>query len=169
MQRYLIYTFCQLDSRYMLMFLSNISLELHYSHPCLEFKRTGYGGISVWYACLSSTEKLLCTENEKLFKMKARTTELTSYSGLLQPCKTVIKIWQLKIKLSLLYSYKNIKGEWNEKIHYLFCSIHYLLLTIHYLLRVWRHVLSPPLGYKNFPQFPPELPFDLVTFTLFPT
>lgn len=92
-----------------------------------------------------------------------------SYSGLLQPCKTVIKIWQLKIKLSLLYSYKNIKGEWNEKIHYLFCSIHYLLLTIHYLLRVWRHVLSPPLGYKNFPQFPPELPFDLVTFTLFPT
>lgn len=66
----------------MLMFLSNISLELHYTHSRLEFnaKRTGYGSISIWYGCLSSTEKLLCTESEKFFKMKAAITELTSHS-----------------------------------------------------------------------------------------
>lgn len=56
MQRYLIYTFSQIDSKYMLLFLSNISLELHYSQSCLEFnaKRTGYGEFDM-FACLPPT------------------------------------------------------------------------------------------------------------------
>lgn len=81
MQRYSTYTFSQLDSRYMLMFLSNISLELHYSHFCLEFnaKRTGYGVLEFYiFACLPL--KNCFAQSEKFFKMKARSTELTSHS-----------------------------------------------------------------------------------------
>lgn len=52
------------------MLLSNISLELLYTHFYLEISatKTGYGPIEVWSVYLSSIEN----QSEKMFKMKAR-------------------------------------------------------------------------------------------------